>query len=170
MKIYLIGYAGCGKSTAGKKLAKRLELKFQDLDELIAHSEGKTISEIFEKEGESGFRKLERNYLLKTKELENVVIACGGGTPIAFDNMAWMNEHGFTVYFEMAPGVLYHRIVHSEEVRPRYKGMNHVDMMEKIVDDMMSRGPVYREAKLKVKALDLDLEALAVRVKKEIAV
>ena len=75
MTIFLVGFMGCGKSTLGKKLAKNLDFNFIDLDDFIEGCEARTIQEIFEINGESYFRKLERFYLLKLIKNKNTVIA-----------------------------------------------------------------------------------------------
>ncbi len=63
MKIYLVGYMGCGKSTIGSRLAELMNTTFRDLDEEIEKFENRSISRIFESEGEAGFRGLEKKYL-----------------------------------------------------------------------------------------------------------
>ena len=91
MTIFLVGYMGSGKSTLGKKLAYNLKYNFIDLDTYIEEQEGRTINEIFNDDGEDNFRKLERVYLHRVIDIENVVISVGGGTPCFFDNMEQMN-------------------------------------------------------------------------------
>ena len=101
---------GCGKSTLGKKLAHNLKHDFIDLDSYIEEQEGRTIKEIFADDGEDYFRKLERVYLHRVIDTENVVISVGGGTPCFFDNMEQMNEYGMTVYINMHPKALIPRL------------------------------------------------------------
>ena len=87
VRIFLIGYMGTGKTTAGREIAKVLNLTFYDLDHYIEARFQKTISQIFEQEGEDKFREIESSMLKEVGEFENVVIATGGGTPCFFDNM-----------------------------------------------------------------------------------
>jgi len=68
MRIYLIGYMGCGKSTVGKGLANALNLQFLDLDTYIEERNFKTIPELFASEGEEGFRKAEQKALHEVSE------------------------------------------------------------------------------------------------------
>ena len=79
---------GCGKSSVGKKLAKKMGFDFLDLDDYIEEKEKRTISEIFEKEGEAGFRGLEKKYLQEVSALKDKIVSTGGGTPCFYDNMA----------------------------------------------------------------------------------
>ncbi len=79
MNIVLIGFRGTGKSTVGKLLANRLKRDFIDTDEYIERTTGKTIKDIFEGEGEEGFRKTEAETVAKLSKMDNKIIAAGGG-------------------------------------------------------------------------------------------
>ncbi|RYF99794.1 MAG: shikimate kinase, partial [Chitinophagaceae bacterium] len=110
MKIFLVGFMGCGKSTKAKQLASRLNCPVIDIDAVIVEREGKTIAEYFELHGEAGFRNLERETLRTFDYPETCVVATGGGLPCFFDNMEWMNENGTTVYLQMEPAQLVSRL------------------------------------------------------------
>ncbi|MGH9464003.1 MAG: shikimate kinase, partial [Thermoanaerobaculia bacterium] len=81
MRVFLTGFMGCGKSTVGPELARRLGVPFVDLDEEIAGRVGRSIAAIFEQDGETGFRRRERDALLATGESAAAVVATGGGCP-----------------------------------------------------------------------------------------
>ena len=81
MIICLLGYMGSGKSTLGKKLAKKMDLEFIDLDKYIELNEGKTITDIFSESGEAIFRKIEKESLSVCLKKEKVLLSLGGGTP-----------------------------------------------------------------------------------------
>ena len=82
MKIFLIGFMGCGKTHWGKKISQKLNIPFFDLDEKIIEHEGRSIPEIFEKDGEEYFRLVEKDVLhMITESHETFVMATGGGTP-----------------------------------------------------------------------------------------
>ena len=104
MKYFIVGYMASGKSTFGKELAKDKGLPFLDLDESVESREGRSISEIFAKEGEEYFRKREREILHEIcNEADEFVLATGGGTPCFFDNMDYMNQAGTTVFLNTSP-------------------------------------------------------------------
>ncbi|PID93011.1 MAG: shikimate kinase, partial [Bacteroidetes bacterium] len=89
MLIFLIGYMGSGKSTTGKKLARRLGLPFYDLDLLISTHQGLSIPEIFQQKGEAQFRNVEAAQLRTLNENDHAVVSTGGGTPCHHHNMQW---------------------------------------------------------------------------------
>ena len=111
MKYFIVGYMASGKSTFGKELAKDKGLPFLDLDECVESREGRSISEIFAKEGEEYFRKREREILHEIcNEADEFVLATGGGTPCFFDNMDYMNQAGTTVFLNTSPLVIVDRL------------------------------------------------------------
>lgn len=77
--IVLCGFMGCGKSTVGKNLARKTGKKFIDMDSYIEQKAGMTVSEIFEKYGENGFRDMEHKACCELSEMTDLVIASGGG-------------------------------------------------------------------------------------------
>lgn len=97
--LILIGMPGCGKSTIGRKLAKRLDLEFIDLDLMIEKTYGKKISDIFKEIGEKGFRQLESKALSESVKTEDRVIATGGGIVIVDGNLS-IAENGITVFVD----------------------------------------------------------------------
>lgn len=96
--ILLIGMMGCGKSTLGQMLAKRLGRTFIDLDGEIERREGRSIPDIFAAEGDAGFRKYETAALLDALCADNAVIATGGGIVTWEENIAAMREKGLVVW------------------------------------------------------------------------
>jgi len=128
-KIYLIGFMGSGKSTAGKELAGILGWSFIDLDSLVEHHAGKTISKIFEEDGEDHFRKLETDMLRNIDPVSDAVISTGGGTPCHSSNMDFMLENGLTVYLKMKPEDLLTRLEGSPGERPLLKNLDQAGML-----------------------------------------
>ena len=97
--LFLVGYMGCGKSTLGRKLARRLGIPYADTDALVEEREGASVSDVFRYEGEQRFREVEREVLDRViGEGAVPVVSTGGGLPTWSDNMARMNAAGCTVY------------------------------------------------------------------------
>lgn len=162
MKLFLIGYMGSGKSTAGKKLAAKLGLGFLDLDEYIEKEYGKTIAEIFETEGEERFRELEHLYLKKVMEMDNIVLSLGGGTPCFYNHMEMINNNGISIYFKMSADALANRLMNAKKERPLIKNMSASELKEFITSSLEKRETFYLQAQYKVKAKDLNIDELVV--------
>ena len=92
--IVLIGFMGAGKSTISEFLKNSFAMEVIEMDQIIAEREGMTISDIFEVYGEQYFRNLETNLLIEMQSKTNVVISCGGGTPMRECNVVEMKKNG----------------------------------------------------------------------------
>ncbi len=119
MRLYLIGMPGCGKSTLGKKLSKKLNYDFIDMDNYIEQKACMFIDEIFDAYGEEYFRALETNTLNEFKELDNVIISTGGGIIKNKNNKELMD--GKCIYLYVEPSELEKRLDKSSTVRPLLK-------------------------------------------------
>ena len=148
MRIYLVGFMGSGKSHTGRQLAQLLGYPFLDLDALIEERAGIDIPAIFAREGESGFRRREREALHSTRQLEEIVVACGGGAPCFFDNMDWMNRNGLTVYLEAPVEVLAQRLTPGREHRPLIAELSENELPAFIEEKLAGRDPVYRQSQI----------------------
>ncbi|HEV2500652.1 MAG TPA: shikimate kinase [Terriglobia bacterium] len=93
-QIYLLGFMGCGKSTVGQLLAREAGWPFIDLDATIEAGQGTTIREIFEKDGEPFFRRIEHAALTEASKTEPAVIALGGGTWVQEANVEFIRRTG----------------------------------------------------------------------------
>ncbi|MBC8215167.1 MAG: shikimate kinase [Candidatus Marinimicrobia bacterium] len=118
--IYLTGMMGSWKTTVGKKLAKALSLSFVDIDDEVEKITGKTISDVFRRDGITHFRNLETYALKKTSQAKNTVIATGGGIVLKPTNREIMMENGFIVLLKASPNVLARRI-QNIQTRPVLK-------------------------------------------------
>ncbi len=108
--IFLIGFMGAGKSTAGRLMADRLGLPFVDLDEEIVASAGRSITGIFDAEGEEGFRTRESAALAAVAAAPASVIACGGGIVLVDENRRLLKEMGVVLYLKVTAGEALARI------------------------------------------------------------
>ncbi len=99
--IYIVGFMGSGKSTIGPVLAGRMDCPFYDLDDLIEEEQERTISEIFESQGEEYFRKLESDTLVLNPPSEPCVMALGGGTFVSKVNRDYISKQGISVWLKI---------------------------------------------------------------------
>lgn len=144
---------GSGKSTLGRALAERVPIRFIDLDDFIEHTENRSVSRIFAEEGETGFRRIERQALRRVaSEAEAsdtpVLIACGGGTPCFFDNMEFMNSRGTTVLLDASLDALHRRLSLMRAGRPIIARLSESELRGFISEALDSRMPHYSKAQL----------------------
>lgn len=164
-KIYIIGFMGSGKSTAGKKLASLMGWTFVDLDKNIEEFAGKSIPEIFEQDGESSFRQIEANILRSLDSLKHTVISTGGGTPCYDDNMEFMLGTGLTLYLKLTPGQLKSRLSKSKGERPLIKDLGSGELLSFIEKKLFDREKWYDRSDIIIEAIDLDVNILYENVK-----
>ena len=134
-KIFIVGMPGSGKSTMAKYLSSETSFKYLDLDEEIELKSKKSVSKIFEIDGEESFRVLEKETLdeIIQKE-EKFILATGGGTPSYDDNMEKMNENGITIFLNTSPELLIERISIKNK-RPLFNSTNVREKVSKIFDE-----------------------------------
>lgn len=142
MVFFLIGMPGTGKSSIGKNVAKLLDFSFIDLDKLIERKSNCSITEIWQKFGVDYFRVLESKTLKDISTVENTIVSCGGGTPCYFENIDWMNNHGYTLFMLLPIEVLAKRIFGKKGNRPMF---SQIETSEKIENKLME---IYEERKL----------------------
>lgn len=163
--VYLIGFMGSGKSTAGKKLASSLGWAFVDLDKEIEEAAGSSIPEIFAEKGEDYFRNLESEMLRKLQSIGDTVISSGGGTPCFGTNMDFMLETGVTIYLKLTPGQLRSRLAGSQQERPLLKGLDNEGLLEFIKEKLAYREKWYSRAEFIVDGFDPDIKYLQMIIK-----
>ena len=100
-KLYLIGFMAAGKSSVARALAKRLDWRALDIDDLIERREHLPVGEIFARRGEPYFRAVERSVLLEQIGQRHLVVATGGGTFVDPQNRAAMQHDGVTVWLDV---------------------------------------------------------------------
>lgn len=132
--IVLIGFMGAGKSTISDFLKNVFAMDVVEMDQIIAQRQGMSISDIFETYGEQYFRDLETNLLIEMQSRSNVVISCGGGTPMRECNVVEMKKNGRVVLLTAKPETILDRVKNNHD-RPLIENNKTVpfiaDLMEK---------------------------------------
>ncbi|PWG04355.1 shikimate kinase [Polaribacter aquimarinus] len=154
MKIVLLGYMASGKSSIGKKLSKKLSMKFLDLDDYIIEQECMSINEIFKEKGEVYFRRIENKYLKKIiSKKDNFILALGGGTPCYANNMEVINntDDVFSIYLDGSTSTMIERLIRKKSKRPLIASLKDDKIPEFVAKHLFERRPFYEQAKLIVK-------------------
>lgn len=143
---------GCGKSFTGQQLAEAMDLPYTDLDFYIEKKEERTITSIFENEGESVFRDLESAYLKEVLQHEELILAAGGGTPCFNNNMELITSLTTSVYLKASPELLLERLQSLGNDRPLIAEMNEEEIKSFIEKTLEQRMPYYEQANLIIDA------------------
>ena len=147
MRLYLTGYMGTGKSTLGRKIARCTELPFLDTDKMVEEAEGAAVADVINFAGEEYFRQAERRALEQTADYESAIISTGGGLPVWGDNMAWIAEHGVSVYLKRTPEQILSRLSpHGRAKRPKFRGLNDEELLAFMQTHLAEREPIYEQA------------------------
>ena len=142
LNITLCGMMGSGKSSLGKKIAKKINYSFIDIDKLIEDKMNKSISDIFEQNGEQFFRKLEEDITIKNLNTKKAVISLGGGSILNKSIRSSIKKNSINIYLEVKNDILINRLKNSKN-RPLIKNKN----LEVILNDLkLSREKYYKEA------------------------
>jgi shikimate kinase len=155
--IFLVGFMGAGKTTVGRTLARMMSRDFIDLDELIEARAKKSVREIFAEFGEAHFRQLERQAIKACGDLQNTIVALGGGAYIAEENRKILREIGKTIWLNCPLEICLARIV-GDGSRPLAKSEKEMgELLEK-------RLPAYAEADFTVQTEAKTAERLAAEI------
>lgn len=131
--IVLIGFMGAGKSTISEFLKTAFAMDVIEMDQIIAEREGMSISDIFEVYGEQYFRDLETNLLIEMQSRTNVVISCGGGTPMRECNVVEMKKNGRVVLLTAKPETILDRVKDSHD-RPLIENNKTVSFIAELME------------------------------------
>jgi shikimate kinase len=156
MRYYLVGFMGSGKSYLGKLWAAKHHLSFYDLDTIIEEKENDTITNIFEQNGEQYFRAVESKTLQETINLQNTIIACGGGTACYNNNMQWMNENGTTIFLNANLENLYKNILQEKNKRPLLANITDAELEQFIQNKLDERLHYFALSKVILQQDDLN--------------
>ena len=144
--LYLVGMMGSGKTSTGRPLAERLGYGFVDADAVIKQAAGCSIPEIFERDGEAGFRKLESQVLSAISQRHSLVVATGGGVVTQQENWGLLHS-GIVIWLDVVPDQLLQRLKADSTVRPLLQ----TDDPEAALNELLNeRRPLYAEADLTV--------------------
>lgn len=164
-RIYLLGMMGVGKSTKGKKIAQLLGFTFIDLDKEIEKYIDKSVSKIFEEDGEEYFRKTESKILRWFGEKKIFVLATGGGTPCFHENMDWMNKNGTTIWIDESIDVLAERLKPEKDHRPLIKNLSDDELKDFLAKKLEERKQFYSQSKIHLQGKDINLKTMLQLVK-----
>ena len=163
MKIVLLGYMASGKSSIGKRLSKKLSMRFLDLDDYIIEQEKMSISKIFELKGEVYFRLIEHKYL---KEIlakdEKFILALGGGTPCYANNLEEINKGDtLSIYLQGSTATMIERLIRKKSKRPLIASLGDDKIPEFVAKHLFERRPFYEQAKKTIKIDDKSKKEVA---------
>lgn len=142
VNIALIGFMGTGKTSVGRLVAEQLHFHYLDTDEMIQTATGKTVAEIFSTGGEPAFRSLEEKVVGELAAKTHTIISCGGGLPVAPQNLAGLKAHSLIVCLWASPAKIWER-VKSQTHRPL---LQDPDPQQKIRELLAAREPFYKQA------------------------
>ena len=149
-----------GKSAVGRALAKRLKLRFVDLDRVLEKSEQMKVKDIFSRKGEAYFRRLEKQKLAQVLEQENQIIATGGGVVMDEDNVKLLRERSLLVCLTASAEVLLKRAGPGAK-RPLLKGG---DRRERIEELLKQREKNYAQAHAAIDTSDLTIGEIVEKI------
>ena len=144
--LYLVGMMGSGKTSTGRPLAERLGYGFVDADAVIEQAAGCGIPEIFDRDGEAGFRSLESQVLSAISQRHSLVVATGGGVVTQPENWGLLHS-GIVIWLDVVPDQLLQRLNADSTVRPLLQTADPEMAVNALLD---KRRPLYAEADLTV--------------------
>jgi shikimate kinase len=157
----LIGFMGCGKSTAGRRLAALTGHRFVDTDELASSRAGRGIPEIFAKDGEEAFRRIESEVIEGLVGVAGIVLSTGGGAVLRPENRGALKKIGPVIWIDSDPEILFERAMRSGR-RPLLQTENPRASFDSLLEQ---RRPVYEAAAdLRIDTSEVDLEDVAKRL------
>ena len=142
VNLALVGFMGTGKTSVGRVVAEQLHFEFLDTDDLIQTRTGRTIADIFARDGEPAFRALERETVGELAARKKTVIATGGGLPTNLENLNALKAHALVVCLWAAPEKIWER-VRNQSHRPL---LHDPDPQKKIKELLKVRAPFYQQA------------------------
>ncbi|MFM7314702.1 MAG: shikimate kinase [Cyanobium sp.] len=159
LNLYLVGMMGAGKSAVGRPLAEALGYRFLDADRVLEAAAGRPIPEIFQTDGEEGFRELETAVLDRIAGWHSLVVATGGG--VVTRSVNWGHLHqGVVIWLDAPAAVLLGRLQADPTPRPLLATADPAARLQTLLE---SRRPLYAQADLRVEALGSEDPATVAR-------
>ena len=155
--LYLVGMMGSGKTSTGRPLAERLGYGFVDADAVIEQAAGCSIPDIFDRDGEAGFRSLESQVLSAISQRHSLVVATGGGVVTQPENWGMLHS-GIVIWLDVMSDQLLQRLNADSTVRPLLQTADPEAALNALLNE---RRPLYAEADLTVVINDETPEAVA---------
>ncbi|MXY19287.1 MAG: shikimate kinase [Synechococcus sp. SB0676_bin_10] len=144
--LYLVGMMGCGKSSTGKVLARKLGYRWLDADQVLETAAGRPIPALFAQEGEEGFREMETDVLRQIGQWHSCVVSTGGGVVIRPANWGIMRQ-GVVVWLAAAADLLLKRLRQDPTPRPL---LQCPDPVRRLEDLLAVREPLYAQADMRI--------------------
>lgn len=160
MNIAIFGFMGTGKSAVAQALARRLNLRWTDMDKVIESRESLSIEKIFERHGEDFFRGLERVLVQEIVRMQDLVVSTGGGVVLDDRNISDFIQWGSCVCLNASCQSIYERTAHRHGGRPLMTRLVHEaktaghDPLKKIQDLLELRRPYYEKIPFQIDTTD----------------
>lgn len=158
--VILVGFMGTGKSATGRRVAARLGRRFVDMDAVIEERAGRSIPDIFAREGEAHFRGLERALVVELAARRDLVIAAGGGVVLDPENIRDFQRTGLVVCLVATPEAILKRVGHHRN-RPLLEG---ADKERRVKELLEKRRPLYEAIDRQVDTTDRTPDEVAARI------
>ncbi len=158
--LVLTGMMGVGKSTVGKKLAKKLKRKFKDIDNIIVEKEKTSIREIFETKGENYFRKIEKKLTLEELKKSNLIIALGGGAFINPSIRKEVKNSATSIWLDLNLKSILRRLKNIRK-RPLLNKENLEETLNKIYSE---RKKFYNESNFRIRCSSLNINSIVNKI------
>ncbi len=144
--LFLIGYRCTGKTSAGKTLAAKLGWPFMDSDRVITAEIGCSIAAFIAENGWAAFREAERNVIARLSEMDRQVVAAGGGTVIATENVGRMRSSGKVIWLQASPDAIRRRMQADAGTAANRPSLTGQGSLEEIAAVLEERNPLYAGA------------------------
>ena len=167
MKIVLLGYMASGKSTIGREISKKLDMKFIDLDDYITKREKTSISEIFKVKGEIYFRRIESLYLSEIlNSKDSFILSLGGGTPCYSNNMELiLNSEASSIYIKADIKTLASRLTAEKNKRPLVADLEDDKLIEFVAKHLFERRFFYEQASITINSENKSIEEIITEIR-----